>query len=76
MSKIYLLIIAFSLKNAIEFAEDIPFDMNNNNEFEFTFWEDGCLFIQVDFPKKNILVLEMKSYEESMTESIEIKVKN
>ena len=39
--KIYLLIIAFSLKNAIEFAKDI-------------------------------LVLEMKSYEESMTESIEI----
>ena len=48
---IYLLIISFSLKNAIEFGEKIYFIMkNNNNKFEFKFTEDGSLFIQIDGP--------------------------
>ena len=54
---IYLLIISFSLKNAIEFGKKIYFNMKNDNTFEFKFTEDGSLFIQIDGP-----LLE-KSYE-------------
>ena len=66
---IYLLIITFSLKNAIEFGKEIPFDIDNNNSFEFTFTEDGDLFIQVDFPKYNLLTLNAQSIENSFSKT-------
>ena len=55
---IYLLIISFSLKNAIEFGKKIYFNMKNDNTFEFKFTEDGSLFIQIEGP------LEEKSPED------------
>ena len=52
-----------------EFGKQIPFDMNNNNEFEFVFDHDGSLFIQVDFPKNDLLTLNIQSYDNSVSES-------
>ena len=45
---ISLIIIALSKVNKIEFAKEIPFDINNN-EFELTFSDNGTLFISVTF---------------------------
>ena len=66
----YLLITIFSFEQ--EFGNEIPFDINNNNTFEFIFVKDGSLFIRVDFPKSNILILNIESYEEIVSESSEI----
>ena len=65
----YLLLITLSLINATEFGKEISFDMNNNNEFEFIFEQDGNLFLQVDFPKSDLLTLNIQSYDASVSES-------
>ena len=58
---LYLLIITISLKNAVEFGKEITFSRNNNNLFEFTFNQYGFLFVQIDFPKNNLLELKVES---------------
>ena len=58
---IYLLIITLSIANNYDFGKEITFDMNNNNTFEFTFDQDGSLFIQVDFPQNNVLKIHIVS---------------
>ena len=65
----YLLLITLSLITATEFGKEIPFDMNNNNEFEFIFEKDGNLFIQINFPKSDLLTLNIQSYDASVSES-------
>ena len=62
---LYLLIITISLKNAVEFGKEITFSRNNNNLFEFTFNQYGLLFVQIDFPKNNLLELKAESKVQS-----------
>ena len=57
---ICLLIITFSIDINI-FYKEITFDMKNNTEFQFTFDQDGSLFIHIDFPKSNLLEINIVS---------------
>ena len=65
----YLLLTTLSLITATEFGKEISFDMNNNNEFEFIFEQNGNLFIRIDFPKSDLLTLNIQSYDASVSES-------
>ena len=66
---IYLLIMTFSILNAIEFGKDIPFDTDNNNTFELNFTENGSLFVQIDLPIGNLLELSIQYNESKVNES-------
>ena len=69
---IYLLIILFSLKNALDFGKDNSIFFLNHISYEYTFNEDGCLFIQVRYQKSNILKLDLKTYDDSLSQSLAI----
>ena len=65
---IFLLIITFSIANTNYFGKDITFDMKNNNAFEFTFAQDGSLYVQVDFLVNELLILNIRSYDGKVSE--------
>ena len=47
----------------------MPFDIYKNREFYFTFNEVGTLFIQIEFPKSNLLMYNVKSCDNYISES-------
>ena len=69
---IYLLIISLSLKNALDFGKDNSIFFLNHISYEYTFNEDSCLFIQVRYQKSNILKLDLKTYDDSLSQSLAI----
>ena len=52
-----------------EFGQGMPFDIYKNREFYFTFNEVGTLFIQIEFPKSNLLMFNVKSCDNYISES-------
>ena len=65
---IILLIIAQSKIIEIEFGKEIVFD-KNNNEFEFTFKEDGILFVYISYNNYYCflnLIISFKGYEKQI----------
>ena len=65
---ISLVIIALSKVNEIEFGKEIPFDADNNNQFELTFPEDGNLFVYISFNDYDCLSFNIffKYYEKKL----------
>ena len=57
-------------ENVFEFGKTKQFDENKNTKFDFNFTEDGSLFVEVNFPKSNLVTLVIISYDESVSESI------
>ena len=56
---IFLMIIALSKVNGVEFGKEIIFDADNNNQFDFTFEEDGHFFLYILFNDYDCLSLSI-----------------
>ena len=69
---IYLLIISFSLKNAFESEFGIYEEVfiYGDRSFKYTFNEDGCLFVQAEYKENNYCRLDLKTYDDSLSQSI------